>query len=366
MSLADLGAVDCDMHPMVPHMGDLAPFLPAPWREAFESRGIPDFDSISYPPNAPLSARPDWRDADRAVPSRVEDFRNAILDRWGLSHAIGNCCYGVHLVYSEDMAAALACAVNDWMANVWLDADPRMRASIVVPWQSPERAADEIERCAADRRFVQVLLPAMVEAPLGRRHYWPIYKAAARHGLPIGIHAGSSYRFPVTPVGWPSYYVEDYASQSLAFQGQVASLICEGVFSKFPDLRVVLIESGVSWLTPFLWRLTKYWRGTRSEVPWVDRPPIEIARDHIRLTAQPFDAPDDAAVVGRILDQLQSDEMLLFASDYPHWQFDGDAAVPSGFSADMLQKIAVRNPLKTYTRLEQVRATRGEHLHAAS
>ena len=351
MVLQDLGAIDCDMHPVIPHVGDLVRFLPAQWREAFESRGIPDFDSIAYPPNAPLSARPDWRAPDNAVPSRLDDFRKAVLDRWRLRYAIGNCCYGVHLIFSEDMAAALAAGVNDWMAKLWLDADPRMRASIVVPWQSPERAADEIDRCAADERFVQVLLPAMVEAPLGRRHYWPIYAAAARHGLPIGIHAGSSYRFPVTPVGWPSYYVEDYASQSLAFQGQVASLICEGVFSKFPGLRVVLIESGVSWYTPFLWRLTKYWRGTRSEVPWVDRPPIEIARDHIRLTAQPFDAPDDPAVVERILDQLQSDEIMLFASDYPHWQFDGDAAVPNGISPDMLQKIAVRNPLNTYARL---------------
>ncbi|MGE0007906.1 MAG: amidohydrolase family protein [Parvibaculaceae bacterium] len=356
MILRNPGAIDCDMHPVIPDVGDLVRFLPAQWREAFESRGIPDFDSISYPPNAPLSARPDWRTAANAPPSSLEAFRANILDRWGLSHAIGNCCYGVHLIFSEDMAAALASAVNDWMARVWLDADPRMRASIVVAWQNPQYAAEEIDRCASDRRFVQVLLPAMLEAPLGRRHYWPIYAAAARHGLPIGIHAGSSYRFPVTPVGWPSYYAEDYASQSLAFQGQVASLICEGVFSKFPGLRVVLIESGVSWYTPFLWRLTKYWRGTRSEVPWVDRPPIEIARDHIRLTAQPFDAPGDPAVVGRILDQLQSDEILLFSSDYPHWQFDGDDAVPAGFSEALLRRLTVENPLSTYARLRQTEA----------
>jgi hypothetical protein len=52
-------AIDCDMHPVVPGVGKLMPFMVAHWREAFESRGILDFDSISYPPNAPLSARPD-------------------------------------------------------------------------------------------------------------------------------------------------------------------------------------------------------------------------------------------------------------------------------------------------------------------
>ena len=69
-----------------------------------------------------------------------------------------------------------------------------------------------------------------------------------RHGLPLGIHAGSAYRNPVTSLGWPTWYIEDYAAQSQGFQSQVASLITEGVFAKHPELKVVLIESGVTWL----------------------------------------------------------------------------------------------------------------------
>ena len=107
--------------------------------------------------------------------------------------------------FSEDLGAAMARAVNDWIAREWLDRDPRLRASIVVPQQNAELAVEEIERCAADQRFVQVLLLVSGELPLGRRQNWPIYAAAERHGLPIGIHAGSTYRHPNTPVGWPSY-----------------------------------------------------------------------------------------------------------------------------------------------------------------
>ena len=140
----------------------------------------------------------------------------------------------MHLLFSEDMAEAFCRAVNDWIAKEWLDRDPRLRASIIIPMQNVEYAVDEIERCAKDKRFVQVLVLAMQEVPLGRRHFWPIYAACERHGLPLGIHAGSAYRNPVTSLGWPTWYIEDYASQSQGFQSQVASLITEGVFAKHP------------------------------------------------------------------------------------------------------------------------------------
>lgn len=350
-----IGGVDCDMHPRVPGIDALIPFLPPYWAASVVERGMPGLESLTYPPRSPLSSRPDWREAE-APPCGVERYRERVLDRYGFRNAIAHCLYGVHMMPSADMAVAFASAVNQWMAATWLDAEPRMRASIVVAWQDPERAVDEIRRCAPDRRFVQILLPAMAEAPLGRRSFWPIYREAEALDLPIGVHPGGAYRFPVTPVGWPSFHIEDYASQSMAFQGQLGSLIAEGVFTKFPGLRVVLIESGVSWFTPFLWRLTKFWRGARGETPWIDRPPIEIARDHVRLTTQPFDTPVEPEVARRVIDALRSDEVLLLATDYPHWQFDDDEVVPPGVDGDALVKMARDNPLKTYPRLEEAPA----------
>jgi predicted TIM-barrel fold metal-dependent hydrolase len=125
------------------------------------------------------------------------------------------------------------------------------------------------------------------------------------------------------------------------------------VFAKFPKLKVVLIESGVTWLPSFLWRLSKFWRGVRAEVPWVDRSPADIVRDHVRLTITPFDAPAEPGVVERMVDHLRSDDILLYASDYPHWQFDGDDAIPSGVPQSLRRKILVDNPLATYPRLRE-------------
>jgi hypothetical protein len=244
-----------------------------------------------------------------------------------------------------------ASAVNDWIAKEWLDREPRLRGSIVVQTQNVEMAVEEIERCAKNPRFVQVLLLASGDHPLGKRLYWPIYAAAERHGLTIGIHAGSNYHNPPTAVGWPSYYTEDYAAQAQAFQTQLTSLICEGVFSSYPKLKVVLLESGWTWLPAHLWRLSKYWHGLRMEIPWVDRSPMEIVKTNVRLSLQPTDAPPDVASLERIIEHMQSDEILLFSTDYPHGQFGGMEVLPLGLPKSLVRKIMIDNPRATYARL---------------
>ena len=244
-------------------------------------------------------------------------------------------------------------ATNDWLAKEWLDRDPRLRASIVIPAESPELAAEEIERVAADKRFVQVLMLVMGERPLGRRSYWPIYRAAEHHKLPIGIHAGSNYRHAPTSIGWPSYYLEDYVVQAQAFAAQLLSLVTEGVFVKFPELKVVMMESGVTWLPGLIWRADKTWRAVRFEVPWLQQAPGEVIRNHLRFTIQPFDAPPRREQLEKLLEQLGSEDILLFATDYPHWHFDGDDAVPDGLPDALVRKILFDNPLMTYPRLSQ-------------
>jgi uncharacterized protein len=55
------GAIDCDVHPTVPDMKALLPYLDDFWRESVEERGINSLETVTYPPNSPLTARPDWR-----------------------------------------------------------------------------------------------------------------------------------------------------------------------------------------------------------------------------------------------------------------------------------------------------------------
>ncbi|MEA2743450.1 MAG: uncharacterized protein QOG25_1821 [Acetobacteraceae bacterium] len=350
--MPDLTTIDCDIHPGVPDIKALLPYMNDFWRESFVDRGLDGFDMMSYPPGAPITCRPDWRVLGERPGASLQAMRTQALDRFGIGLAICNPLTGGQVAVSESMGAAICSAVNDWIVEHWLNKEPRLRASIVVPAQAPMLAVEEIERLAHDRRFVQVLMPAACELMLGRSYYWPIYEAAARYGLPVGIHAGSMYRYAPTSTGWPSHYLQDYITNNQLFEGQLLSLVSNGVFAKFPELKFVFIESGVTWLPHFIWRAIKTWRGVRAEVPWVKQSPADIIRNNIRVTTQPFDAPDEATVA-RIVEQIDCPEMFLFSSDYPHWQFDGDAIAPPGLPDALLRRMRVDNPLATYPRLKE-------------
>ena len=97
----------------------------------------------------------------------------------------------------------------------------------------------------------------------------------------------------------------------------------------------------------------KTWRGVRPEIPWVRESPAVQIRRQIRLTVQPLDGPPDPVDLGRVIDQIGSDDMLLFATDYPHWQFDGDHPLPEGVPTRLAEKIMRDNPLATYARLQE-------------
>lgn len=347
------GAIDCDVHPALSSTKELRPFLDEHWQEMLSVRNIDGLDLTSFPPKANLFSRPDWRPKQGKPGSDIGKLRTDLLDHYDLRFAIANCLYGAQAAYNEYIGDVLCRAINDWMSKEWLNRDPRLRASIVVSLANPETAAEEIERVAADRRFVQVLVLAMGEALLGRKQFWPIYRVAERLNLPIGIHAGSTYRHAHSQAGFHSHLVEDYVVQAQGFTAQVLSLIAEGVFVKFPGLRVVLIESGVSWMPALMWRATKNWRGARIEIPWIRQAPAAIMREHFRLTLQPFDASSDPAEVERLMDHFGSDEMFLFSTDYPHWHYDGDDVLPAGMPERLIRKVLIDNPMKTYPRLAE-------------
>jgi hypothetical protein len=334
----------------VPSLDALFDHMEPQWVDFARERWLPGPDITTvYPPNAPSTVRPEWRQAGGGNPaSELAHLQQHILDPWDVEFAILNCYYGIEWVRHPDFAPALARAVNNWLIAEWLDKEPRLRASMVVPARDPSQMIKEIERVGSHPGFVQVLMPVRSDSLYGQRIWHPVYAAMARHDLVFGLHwGGVSETAPPTPTGWPSWFVEEYAGEQQVYMSQLLSIVAEGVFSAVSELRMAVGEVGFAWLPSFWWRMETKRKGLRRDIPWVNQSIPDLFREHIKFSVAPLDAgpPEELA---RILEWLGSDEMLMFATDYPHTHDDRLSSLLDLMSDDARRKLMADNARALY------------------
>jgi predicted TIM-barrel fold metal-dependent hydrolase len=252
--------------------------------------------------------------------------------------------------------AELARAVNDWMAEEWLDQDERFFGTIVVASQDPLEAAREIRRAARHPRMVQVMLPNGTRQPYGHRFYHPIYEAAVDCGLAVAIHAGSEGTgTSCAPAsnGWPGTWLEWRLCASTIFLAHLTSLVTEGVFVRFPELRIIALETGMAWLPAYLWRFDKNYKGLRSECPWLKELPSEYVRRFFRFGSQGVGPADPPAELWRLLRSVGAEKLLMGSSNFPRWDMEApeDSFVLKGCPEELREGIWAGHALNTYPRL---------------
>ncbi len=345
-----LAVVDCDIHNATPNNAVYSRFLPEKWRQYHDQFGPRGVTGAYYPRANIFAARSDSFPPSGMPPGADLDFlRFQLLDTWGIEYGVLNPLGGAGSQLNLAYAAALSSAANDWQIADWLDPEPRLRASIVMPYDDGELAAKEIHRAAQHPGFVQALVVARTPKLLGHQKYWKIYEALVEHDLPLGVHFGGSAGTAITGVGWPSFYYEDHAGMPPSLENQVVSLVFEGVFDRFPTLKVVLIEGGFGWLPALMWRMDRAWQRMGAEIPHLKEPPSNYVRRHFWATTQPMEEPANATDFHTLLEQLNMSDKLMFATDYPHWDFDSpDEAIPVKLSEQLERDIMAGNAKTLY------------------
>lgn len=353
----DSAFIDCDVHYDPRSLADdLAPYMAQEWRRYVLNRGFSSAPSLPYA----LWQGPERREVEppegegRASMS-FELLKRTHLDAWDVEYAIiaPGRFLGATYLPQREFALALAAAHNDFTVDHWLSRDERLRGSVFVTAQDAVASAREIDRMGGHPSMVQVVLPTRSPGGIewGDEKYHPIWEAAVRNDLAVAFHlVGAAGDVPPpTTYGWPRSYMELAATYPIAAQCELTSLLCRGVFEKFPALRVVFIENGFAWLPALLWQLDKKWRELRAEVPWLKRPPSAYAHEQIRFTTQPMCEPGKREHLPQLIDMLGSDEMLLFSTDWPHWDFDAPTrTLPSNLPKDLRSKILSENARTFY------------------
>lgn len=322
-----LGVVDCDIHPMLRSRQALYPYLPQRWRDHLDSYGTSTREAFiaspAYPKWTPALSRKDsWPPAGGPPGSDLAFMREQHLDPLGIEIGVLQVLFpSVKDQRNLELGAAMATALNDWQVAEWTEPEPRLRASVAIACDDAEASVAEIRRCAGKRDFASVFMTPRTTEPMGRKRYWPIYQAAQEAGLPIGVHTGGTNGYAITAGGFPSFYLEDQHGNAMTMQSALSSLVFEGVFDRFPDLRFVMIEGGFGWAPSCVWRMDKHWARMRDEVPHVKRPPSEHVRERVWFATQPIEEPERRADLRELCEWIGW-ERIVFASDYPHWDMD--------------------------------------------
>jgi predicted TIM-barrel fold metal-dependent hydrolase len=164
-------------------------------------------------------------------------------------------------------------------------------------------------------------------------------EAASGAGLPVAIHVGGKAGIQSTN-GIANYYLERRSMYPHAFQAHVVSLVTGGVFERFPELKIVIEEGGIVWMPSLMWRLDRAWEAMPEGARELTRRPSEVIRERFWFTTQPIDEPEKPAYWAQTLEQLGMNDRIMFASDYPHWDFDApDRAIPGYFPPELREMI---------------------------
>ena len=179
---------DCDIHPARATATELYPFLAKRWHAHLETYGKHAYQGMMEGPPYP-KAQPNASRRDAYPPeggpqgSSLSFMQKQLLDPYNVALGVLNPLNTGQGLRNQDLAAALATAINDWQIDKWTSKDSRLKGSVVVANEDGPAAAAEIRKRAGDKNFVQVLLLSRNIEPLGQRRYWPIYEAAEEAGL---------------------------------------------------------------------------------------------------------------------------------------------------------------------------------------
>jgi len=351
--------VDVDIHHKPRTDAEIVAYLPARWREyvAGDGHGNTDLVPVRHLGGGgltPGSQADRWATDGSRPGSSLELMREQLLDRhnyWRvvLTHDQGEWA-ALHNPY---FAREVTRAYNNWNIDTWLSWDDRFYSAVAVPNGEPEEAAKEIRRVGGHPRLVSVLLGVnALGRPFGDPLYHPIYEAAVEMGLQISVHPGPWNRpnSTVHSVGGGRGLTEWLSQAGQAGMAHIASMIVHGVFEKYPDLKVVIKEHGVTWLPSLMWRLDDNVDLLRHESPWVQRLPSEYIHDHIKLSTQPIEeSSDDRRGLAKLLQSVEGMENLLcFSTDYPHPTDDEPEFAMRQFPAGWLPKVFCTNACDVY------------------
>ena len=238
-----------------------------------------------------------------------------------------------------DMEIVMSRAFNRWMVETILKAEPRIKTMLYLPFSNPEASMRMVEEFAEEPGVIGFMIVSVRQNPVQANGNMKLYAALQERGLPLAFHG--------------AYYWQDQImSQFNRFLGMhsvgfvlwnlvhLVNWVTHGIPERFPDLKVIWIESGLAWVPFVMQRLDNEYMLRSSEAPALKRLPSEYIREMF-FSSQPLERQNMEGLEFTFK-MIDAETQLLYASDWPHQDFDLPSTI---YDLPFLNEKAKRNIL---------------------
>ena len=226
---------------------------------------------------------------------------------------------------STEMEVELTFAYNRWLTEKALpEGEGRFYSMLCLPFSEPDEALRHVETFGERKHVTGFMITSVRSLPVHHNAYMKVYRAIEERGLALSFHSAINMGEPVFKslnrfasvhaLGFPFYNIL-----------HMTNWVTNGLGERFPKLPVIWIEGGLAWLPFLMQRLDHEFMLRASEYPLLKKKPSDYMRD-MYYASQPLERVDDAALQCT-LRMINADTQLLYASDYPHWDFDLPSAI---------------------------------------
>jgi predicted TIM-barrel fold metal-dependent hydrolase len=323
--LEDAFIVDTDVHIAEPP-GELKRYTEEPWdtvvanfEENYRMR-----DTRGYMPGMELGS-PLWSSAESrpSLTSGEQTARELSELHVDVGILFPENFLKVPIIPDVEYAVALSKAYNNYMIDRFLDESEDLYGALLAPPHDVDAAVEEIDRLAGESQITSVFLSVCgVNHTYGHPQYRPIFEAASDYGLSIAFHsAGIDYpEFPFNTHKLP-HMVRHTLNHELSLMVNAMDIVVRGVPERFPDLDFGFLEGGLSWVPMAAHRLDREYMQHRDEVPILTKRPSEYISEFY-IGTHPLEITRDSEDIVRLIELIDCEDQLMFATDWPHHDFD--------------------------------------------
>src|SRR5712692_2140322 len=220
----------------------------------------------------------------------------------------------------KEMEVDLCWAYDRWVTEQVLpESSGRFYTMLSLPISDPDAALRHVETFGDRKGVGGFMVTTVRNIPVHDNSLMKVYRAIEERGLVLSFHSAFNWNETIfkTCNRFLAVHALGFSFYNIL---HLTNWVTNGIPERFPKLPVIWIESGLAWVPFLMQRLDHEYMMRPSECPTLKKKPSDYMRD-MYYSSQPMECQDREAMECTFR-MINAETQLLYASDYPHWDFD--------------------------------------------